>query len=89
MAACVTGLCLTIYLLKSPVPVLTQLPKLGMALATKGKSGHRHMGEWSLKEKKRKDYRQAAWQRFLLIMYPPTGRHNLKRNKCRHITAFY
>lgn len=39
MAACVTGLCLTIYLFKSRVPVLSQLPKLVMGQGTKGKVG--------------------------------------------------
>lgn len=44
MAACVTGLWLTIYLFKSLVPVLSQLLKLGMGRVTKGRSRHQCIG---------------------------------------------
>lgn len=45
IAACVTGLCLTIYLFKSLVPVLSQLLRLGMRRATKGRSRHQCIGK--------------------------------------------
>lgn len=50
MAACVTGLCLTIYLFKSLVPVLSQLLKLGMGRATKGRSRHQCIGNHGMEE---------------------------------------
>lgn len=53
MAACVTGLCLTIYLFKSLVPVLSQLLKLGMGQATKGRSRHEGIGNPGSERKKK------------------------------------
>ena len=61
MAACVTGLCLTIYLFKSLVPVLSQLLKLGMGRATKGRSRHECIGNPGSERKKKKKKREKTF----------------------------
>lgn len=66
-AACVTALCSTIYLFKAAVPVLSQLPKLGMKGPTKGRRRHLHMSKERVK--KRKELPKTASMFYFLCVH--------------------